>query len=625
MSSRNYIVKRSDDHDLAPEETLADALSGHSIVEIPISRGVFRASYVIGGFLLLMLIVQAFRLQVVQGKNLALQADRSRLNTYAIPALRGTIFDAQGNIVAENIPVFDLVAVQSQLLAKSSADRYLALNQLINLPDGGIAKIVAANQHNGIFVVKRDISKDEAVRIQVAQIPGLYVVPFARRHYAYGPMLAHVIGYTSLVDAETLKQDTGNNYQPNDRVGRFGIEAQYEQQLHGEPQRIMLQGSTTTQATSALAGDDLTLYLDAGVQQALYRAVNDVFRSAGVRRGAAIVQDVHTGAVLGMVSMPAFDPNLFEERPNDRVKTQLTQLFSDVAKPLFNRAIGGLYAPGSTIKPYYALVGLWEKVVDPNKMIFANGSIQVQSENDPSVFYTFRDWKVHGWTDLRKAIAWSVDVYFYALGGGYQDFRGLGIDRLEKYLKLARADQKTGIDLPAESAGFVPSQQWKQGTKGEAWYIGDTYNVSIGQGDLQLTPIWLNTYVSAIANGGTLYKPLLLKRIKDTKTGAVTEMKPQKMAHLPFDEKTYQVVREGMRMTVTEGTAQLLKDLPQPVAAKTGTAQVTGEALNSLFIVYGPYDHPEVALTVLVEHIPQSQSLGVHVAQKFFSWYFTRQ
>ncbi|MEK7583254.1 MAG: penicillin-binding protein 2 [Patescibacteria group bacterium] len=625
MGPHKYTVNRSDDHDVAPEETLLDGLSGHSMVEIPITRGVFRALYILVGAMILVICIQAFRLQVVHGKKLTQQADRSRLNTYPIPALRGNIFDSQGKTLVENIPIFDVVVARAQLLANSSGDQYLQLNNLIKLPEGGITKIIAANKNNGVFVVARDITKAEAVSLQAARIPGVFIVPFARRHYEQGPALAHVLGYTSLISPEEATLDTDDRYQPNDRVGRAGVESQYEEELHGQPQYIVLEGSTTTQATTAVAGDDVTLYLDADVQQTLYRAVDEVFRSAGVRRGAAVVQDVRTGAVLGMVSMPTFDPNLFEESSDDSTRTRLAQLFADSSKPLFNRAVGGLYAPGSTIKPYYALVGLWEKVVDPAKTIYADGAIYVQSENDPSVVYTYRDWKVHGLTDLRKAIAWSVDVYFYALGGGYKDFRGLGIDRLEKYLRIARADQKTGIDLPGEAIGFVPSQKLKKEKKREPWYIGDTYNVSIGQGDLQLTPIWLSSYVSAIANGGTLYRPMVAKSIKDTASGKITEMKPREVGRLPFDEATYRIVREGMRQTITDGTAQRLNSLPKPVAAKTGTAQVGGQALNSLFIVYGPYDNPEIALTVLVEHIPQSQSLGVMVAEKFFSWYFTKQ
>ncbi len=199
MGSRKYIVQRSDDHDVAPEETLADSSSDHSIVEIPISRGVFRTFYILGAMLMLLLVVQAFRLQVVQGNMLAIQADRSRLNTYPIPALRGNIFDAHGKTLVENIPIFDLVAIQSQLVAKSSNDQYLQLDHTISLPDGGIAKIIAANTNRGVFVIKRDITKDEAVRIQAANIPGIFIVPFARRHYVYGSALAHVLGYTSLI------------------------------------------------------------------------------------------------------------------------------------------------------------------------------------------------------------------------------------------------------------------------------------------------------------------------------------------------------------------------------------------------------------------------------------------
>lgn len=337
-----------------------------------------------------------------------------------------------------------------------------------------------------------------------------------------------------------------------------------------------------------------------------------VFREHGVHRGAAIVQDVKTGGILGMVSIPSFDPNALDAK-----------IFVDTNRPLFNRAISGLYSPGSTIKPLYALAGLKEHIVTPSTLVYANGSIEVPSEVDSSKTYVFHDWKVHGWTDIRKAIAWSVDVYYYALGGGYGDIRGLGIDRIVSYLRLFGADKKTGIDLPAEAVGFVPSKQWKQEARGESWYLGDTYNISIGQGDLQITPMWLSMYVSSIANGGHLMRPYMVSSIiRDDRR--VYEGKPQLIRDLPFDVSTLRVVQEGMRQTVTDGTAPMLKDLPKPVAAKTGTAQVTGKNLNSLFITYGPYDNPEISITILVEQIKDSQSLGVMIAKKFYSWYFLR-
>ena len=281
-----------------------------------------------------------------------------------------------------------------------------------------------------------------------------------------------------------------------------------------------------------------------------------------------------------------------------------------------------MYAPGSTIKPLYALMGLTEKNITPATIIYAGGGIEIQSEADPAVVYTYRDWKVHGWTDIRKAIAWSVDVYFYALGGGYGDIRGVGIDTIERYLKMFLADKKTGIDLPSELAGFVPSKKWKKETKGEAWYVGDTYNISIGQGDLGVTPVWLNTYIGAIANGGSLMKPFIVKEIKNTQGKILAQFAERKLDQMPFDENTFDIVKQGMRQTILSGTATMLQDVPVALAAKTGTAQITGRRLNSLFTVFGPYDDPEIVMTVLVESINQSQGLAIRVANDFLLWYF---
>jgi penicillin-binding protein 2 len=321
--------------------------------------------------------------------------------------------------------------------------------------------------------------------------------------------------------------------------------------------------------------------------------------------------------------MPAFDNNVFENSSDATNFSKINKLLNGKDNPLLDRVIGGRYSPGSTIKPLLALAGLKEGVVTPSTTINATGSIKVQSEVDPSVFYTFRDWRVHGWTDIKKAIADSVDVFFYALGGGYGNISGLGIDRIENYLKIFRADKETGIDLPGEMSGLVPSKNWKEATKGESWYVGDTYNISIGQGDLDVTPIWLNTYVGSIANGGKLMKPFVVKEVRDSAGDTIGRMSPQVLGETPFDQQTVNIVRQGMRQTVLSGTAILLQDLPAPVAAKTGTAQVPGRGLNSLFTVFGPYDNPEIVMTVLVENINQSQGLAIRVANEFLLWYFS--
>ena len=577
MIPEKYKINPIDDLDIAPEETFADVQSAHAVVELPMGKNVLRLLYFSICVILIILFVQAFNLQIVNGDQYALLADQSKYFSYSVPALRGGIFDRNGKPIVENIPVFDLVAVRNELSDKELAD---------------------AHKDEGVFVVKRDISKDEAIRLQAESPPGLYVATYAKRNYIYGQAFAHVIGYTSQVSQEEL--NINPQYHLNEKIGRLGLEAFYDDSLRGNPYAVFL-NPETIRAQSPVAGDNLYTNLDIDVQMKLYESLRDVFHSSGIAKGSAIVQNVKTGEVLGLVSMPTFDSNTLDEK-----------IFLDRKKPLFNRVIGGSYSPGSSIKPFLALVGLKEKVVDTSTVIFANGAIEVRSEVDSSKFYVYRDWKVHGWTDIYKAIADSVDIYFYALAGGYGDIRGLGIDKIEKYLKNAGANKKTGIDLPGEVSGFVPSKEWKRREKDDSWYVGDTYNVSIGQGDLSVTPLWLNTYISAIANGGNLMKPLIAKGDS------------QVIGTLPFDSQTLEIVRRGMRQTITDGTGQMLKDLPKNVAAKTGTAQVGNSSLNSLFVVFGPYEDPEISMTVLVEDIPQSQSLAMQVAKNFLTWYFSQ-
>ncbi len=359
------------------------------------------------------------------------------------------------------------------------------------------------------------------------------------------------------------------------------------------------------------------------MQKKLHQSLQAVFASAGVRRGAAVIQNPKTGAVLALSSMPSFDANILENSSDSENAKKIDGILNDSGRALLNRVVSGRYSPGSTIKPLLALAGLKEGIVTPSTIVFADGAIEVRSEVDSSVFYTFRDWKVHGWTDIKKAIADSVDVYFYSLGGGYGNIKkGLGIDKISAYFKGAGADKLTGIDLPGEVNGFVPSKEWKEKTKGESWYVGDTYNISIGQGDLGVTPIWLNTYVGALANGGSLMKPYIVKDVKDKNGVVLKQFSIDILGQLPFDKDTFDVVKQGMRQTILSGTATLLQDVPVPLAAKTGTAQVTGRGLNSLFTVFGPYEDPELVMTVLVENINQSQGLAIKVANDFLLWYF---
>lgn len=624
MALDKYKIKRFEKDELRPEETLADALSVHSTMEAPISRRVFSAFYIFITIALVFFVFKSLEMQIVNGSKYAFLADQGNSLKYQLLPLRGIIYDSQGSPMVKNMPVFDLVGVH-KFLPSEEAGVDAEIDEVLKVIGGdfnSLRKIFTDNQNQAVFLIKRGLSKEEMVRIKTLSLPGIFTVANAQRQFIDGQASAHLIGYTSLVTPDDMKTD--EYYFLNDRIGRLGLEAQYEKYLRGQHRVFDFYDSSKDQP-DGFTGHDLFLNVDSAIQRQLYKSLNSVFVSSGVSRGAAIIQNPKTGAVLGMVSMPTFDNNAFENSSQPENVEKISRILKDAGKLLLNRVISGRYSPGSTIKPLFALAGLKEGIVSPSTLVFANGSISIKSEVDPNIFYTFRDWKVHGWTDIKKAIADSVDVYFYSIGGGYGFIEGLGVDRIAKYLKEAGADKLTGIDLPGEIAGFVPTKEWKKEIKGEAWYIGDTYNISIGQGDLGVSPVWINAYIGAIANGGDLMKPFIVKEIKNHEEKTTVQFTPEVSGRLPFDESTLDIVKQGMRQTILSGTATMLQNVPVPLAAKTGTAQVTGRGLNSLFTVFGPYEDPEIVMTVLVENINQSQGLAVRVADDFLLWYFGRQ
>ncbi len=612
---------------------MADALSIHATMETPISRRVFATFYISILLAVSLLALKSFQLQVIDGSNYVLIAEQSNSSNYRLSPLRGIIYDTLSKIMAENVLSFDLIAVHRYLpsLPEEIEKIITKLAPVINVNKGDLSKLFEDNRDSRFFIVKKGLSKEEKIRLENLGLSGIYVITNVQRNYIDGVASAHLVGYTAQVNPSDLENDP--YYFINDRIGRLGLEAQYEKELRGQHRSIdpadVAGSAGSPQAASESrdpgSGNNIFLNVDSSMQKKLYQSFNSVFASAGIRRGAAIVQNPKTGAVLALVSMPSFDSNIFENSSRPENVAKIPKILNSSDKPLLDRVISGRYSPGSTIKPLLALAGLKEGVVTPATLVFADGSISVRSEVDPNVFYTFRDWKVHGWTDIKKAIADSVDVYFYSLGGGYGNIKeGLGIDRISAYLKGAGADKVTGIDLPGEISGFVPSKEWKKETRGESWYVGDTYNISIGQGDIGVTPVWLNTYIGAIANGGKLMKPYIVREIKNPEGQVIAEFSEQVLSQLPFDQNTINIVRQGMRQTILSGTATLFQNVPVALAAKTGTAQVTGRGLNSLFTVFGPYDDPEIVMTVLVENINQSQGLAIRVANDFLLWYFSK-
>jgi penicillin-binding protein 2 len=412
---------------------------------------------------------------------------------------------------------------------------------------------------------------------------------------------------------------TGSDYLPTEMIGKQGVEKSYEEALRGErgydrvevdslgrPKKIL--GSV-----AAKPGNDLILNIDADLEKKAYDSLLSMLEEKGLSRGAAVALDPRDGSVLALVSIPGFDNNLFSEGiTGDAYRSFL----SDESKPLFNRAIAGEYAPGSTFKPVMASAALSEGVIDEHTEIESKGGISVGS-------FFFGDWKAHGFTDIRSALAVSSDVFFYTVGGGYGNISGLGIARIKKYAALFGYGSTSGIDVPGEADGFLPDKEWKKETTGEPWYIGDDYHSSIGQGFITATPLQIVNSVAAVANGGTLYIPMVVSQIRGI--DGRTVQNPSKVIRSGFvAQDILRIVREGMRETVTDGTAQSLKTLSLPVAGKTGTAQFgTNGKTHGWFVSFAPYDDPKIALVVLVEGQEGDETYNtVPVTRDIYEWYF---
>ncbi|MEK7627153.1 MAG: penicillin-binding transpeptidase domain-containing protein, partial [Patescibacteria group bacterium] len=317
---------------------------------------------------------------------------------------------------------------------------------------------------------------------------------------------------------------------------------------------------------------------------------------------------------------PSFNNNIFNAfNAGNSLSANSQDIFDDSAKPLFNRVVSGIYPPGSTIKPFLAMGILEEGLISPFKKIFAAGSITIANEYNPSTFYTFRDWKEHGWINMIDAIAQSSNVYFYTFGGGYGDINGLGIDKIKYYLTKFNFGSKTNIDLPGETAGMIPDPQWKREVKNENWYIGDTYNASIGQGDVAVTPVQLVSAISYIATK-KWYTPHLIKKLivgEQYKTIEIDEV------DYNISDKNINTAREGMRQAVVRGSARSLFDILRPVAGKTGTAQFGSDGkYHAWFAGFAPFDNPELAIVVLIEGGGEGSFAAVPVAKEVLEWYF---
>ncbi len=621
---RDYRIPVAQDDWVAPEETLVDSASQLSDLERPIPDGTFRLAFFTAVALMGIILAYSFRLSVAQHEFFSALAFKNKTVNFSVPPSRGLILDRQGRPLVRNEPSFDVVVV-SRELARGEQDRlrdYAAVAGIVGVaPDAFTDAVQADAKKNALFFAASDLTKEQALALKRLNPSGFYLITNTKRVYPNGQQFSSIIGYTGKVGKGDLSAD--EYYLPSDSIGRLGIEASYESYLRGTHGTIFFShGGKSDTVQESLPGQSVVLTIDADMQKRLWNTLYEILRSAGLQSAAAIVQDPRSGAVLAMASFPSFDNNLLT---GDVSSADFKKLFENKARPLFNRVISGLYNPGSTIKPFIALAALQERIITPTDTIRDCVSISIPNPFKPDEPYVFKNWRPDfGLFDLRRAIANSCNVYFFTVGGGYGSIAGLGVDRIVSYLTGGFANAVLGIDVPGEEHGFIPTPAWKLAERNDAWYQGDTYNISIGQGDLLVTPLWINSYVAAIANGGTLYKPRLVQRIVDGSHVTTATFPAQTLTHLPFSDGAIREVRAAMRETVLSGTARLLQDLPVSAAAKTGTAEVIkGRSINSLFTSFAPFENPEVAITVLVEGSSSNQGYAIRAAHDFLAWYFS--
>ncbi len=564
-------------------------------------------------------------LSIYSGEAYQARAQSNSIRYNTIPAPRGLILDQFGVPLVENIPQTDVIVLLSLFPdGQDGARATEILHQSLDISKQDIIEIItsARKRYQTAAVIATNISQESMFSIIENEdlLPGIHLVTTPRRHYIDSTLFSHVLGYTGIVQAEDLEKDP--TYYLTDHVGKTGIEKVYEQLLRGTHGatgiEVDARGNSrrVAQNIPTTPGNDLYLTLDAELQKQIIIAMEKSFERYGISRGAAVAIDPRDGSIRALVSLPGYDNNLFVDGISQLDYTELT---SSPDRPLFNRSIGGAYPPGSTVKPILAGAALTEGIIDEETTVNSTGSIRIGS-------YIFRDWRVNGRADVRRAIAVSHDIFFYAIGGGYDTITGMGIDTMKKYYNLFGFGQKTGIDISGEAKGFIPSAQWKLERFGQPWSIGNDYHAAIGQGFITATPIQIANAIAAIANGGTLWKPHTLAYWRD-QSGATTSYRPQKLREKLFSREVIQTVQEGMRMTVTEGTAQILKNIPVEIAGKTGTAQFgTDKRTHSWLVTFAPYKEPEIVILVLMEGQDQkTSSASAPVVYDIYKWYFEQR
>ncbi|WP_024659033.1 penicillin-binding protein 2 [Pseudomonas syringae USA007] len=564
------------------------------------------ACAVLVGLLATCLVARMYFLQVTEFDYHSTISENNRVHVLPIPPERGLIFDRNGEVLADNRPSFNLT-----LTRERAGDWHKVIDELmtlLELPDED--RILFDKELKQVrhpfepATLLYELTEQQIAILAVNQylLPGVDVAAQFVRHYPLGDHFAHSIGYVGRIN-EKEASHLDNEYRGTQSIGKTGIERFYESELHGhvgyEEVETNAQGRVlrVLKHTDPIPGKNITLSLDAHLQAAAENALGD-------RRGSVVALDPETGEVLAMVSKPSFDPNLFVTGISFK---QYAALRDSIDRPLFNRVLRGLYAPGSTVKPEVAIAGLDSGVVNASTKVFDPGYFQL-----PDFDHKYRNWNHSGdgWVDMDTAIMRSNDTYFYTVA------HKLGIDRLHDYMTMFGIGQKVSLDMFEESAGLMPSREWKRATRRQAWFPGETVILGIGQGYMQVTPLQLAQATSLIASKGVWHRPHLAMEV-----GHEVPVDEHPMPNIVLrDPNEWNQVNTGMQMVMHDprGIARdAAKGAQYRIAGKSGTAQVVaikqGERYNrlktlernrdnALFVGFAPADHPKIVVSVTIEN-----------------------
>lgn len=575
-----------------------------------------------------LLVARLWYLQIVQGPQMRLMSENNRIRLMRVPAARGLVYDRHGQLLIDNRPSFDVVFVPEDARDRAGTLRMLA-HYLHEDPAVLEARLRGPSRrppYAGI-VVRQDAQWADVVALETHQLdlPGVSIQVRPRRWYPHGPLAVHLLGYVGEVNDRELEGEH-RDLRPGDVVGKAGLERIWDEELRGTVggQQVEVDALgrrvRIIQKVPDVPGDTLVLTLDLALQEAASRALGD-------RPGALVALDPRSGAVLAMVSKPDYDPNLFA----GGISTEdWRRLIEDPWHPLTNRAVQGTFAPGSVFKVAVAAGLLDSGTADASTRYLCRGGTRFGSR-------TFRCWNRsgHGWVDLHRAIVQSCDVFFYEAG------RRLGVDGISRYAHRFGLGQPTGIPLPAEASGIIPSTEWKQRRFGQPWMAGETLSVAIGQGYVTVTPLQMANLAAMMANGGIHYRPHYVDRVEAPDGTVKRVIEPEVLGYADIPPKLLERVRRGMHDVAMApgGTGGRVRG-PLPdveIAGKTGTAQVVklgeGRGKNvpvrqrdhAWFIAFAPYEAPEIAVAVLAEHAGGGGgAIAAPIVGQFLAEYFHR-